>query len=116
MQVDVTSYTEIATHNIEDRYVLDLAIDNVDNSLAVITKETEGFGQQARIYDIGRVRYPVQSRRTSSYEIVVTLPNSPTSTEIKTFRVNQLNRIALKAEANFTNPVACLIVLALGYC
>lgn len=61
MQVDVTNYTEIATHNVEDRRVLDLAVDQLDNSLAVITRETENFNQQARIYDIGRVRYPVQS-------------------------------------------------------
>ena len=63
MQVDITSYTEIANHNIEDRYVIDLALDKLDNSLAVITRETGGFGQQARIYDIGRIRYPVQSCR-----------------------------------------------------
>ena len=69
MQVDVTNYTEIATHNVEDRRVLDLAVDQLDNSLAVITRETENFNQQARIYDIGRVRYPVQSCKPHTRKI-----------------------------------------------
>ena len=59
MQVDVTNYTEIASQSLEDRRVLDLAVDSQDNSLAIITKERESFGQQAKIYDIGRIRYPV---------------------------------------------------------
>ena len=65
MQVDVTNYTEIATYNVEDRRVLDLAVDNADNSLAVIVRETDNFNQQARIFDIGRMRYPVRTWRAS---------------------------------------------------
>lgn len=46
----------------DGRCILDLAVDGLDNSLAVVTLEQESMNSAARVYEIGRIRSKVNRK------------------------------------------------------
>ena len=67
-QIDATDYKEIATIDVDGRNILDLAVDSVNNSLALVTIEYDSMNSATRVYEVGRVRSKVCLWALSSFE------------------------------------------------